>query len=256
MKNYTVKQLAKLAGVSIRTLHLYDELNLLKPLSRTESGYRKYGERELLRLQQILFYKEMDISLSEIAAILDDPDFNLIEALNNHKMALIAKRERISGMLKTIDETIVKLKKNTIMKPEELYAGFTKEKAVAYRKEATEKYGKDTVMRSEFFLKKLGKERLNQLKIEGKEIWDRLQLLMYEDFKSEKVQQQIALHYENVRMFWGTANSPDPQAEKYIGLGQLYVNDGRFTITNGKPNPRFALFMSKAMAYYAGTLVK
>jgi DNA-binding transcriptional MerR regulator len=75
MDNYSVKRLSDLAGVSVRTLHLYDEIGLLKPSIRTDAGYRIYGEKELLRLQQILFYKELDFSLQEIAAILDHPEF-------------------------------------------------------------------------------------------------------------------------------------------------------------------------------------
>ena len=75
MKGYTVKQLAKVAGISVRTLHHYDVIGLLKPVARTEAGYRLYAEKELLRLQQILFYKELDFPLKEIIEILDNPDF-------------------------------------------------------------------------------------------------------------------------------------------------------------------------------------
>ena len=78
MENYSVKKLSDLAGVSVRTLHLYDEIGLLKPSVRTSAGYRLYGERELLRLQQVLFYKELDFSLQEIAAILDHPEFDVV----------------------------------------------------------------------------------------------------------------------------------------------------------------------------------
>src|SRR5688500_17485670 len=93
MERYSVKRLAALAGVSVRTLHLYDEIGLLKPSIRTEKKYRLYGRAELLRLQQILFYKEMDIPLKEIADILDDPQFDLLTALENHKKALKQKQE-------------------------------------------------------------------------------------------------------------------------------------------------------------------
>ena len=83
MKNYSVKQVAQLAKVSVRTLHLYDEMGLLKPLARSRAGYRTYGEAELLRLQQILFYKEMEMPLQQIAAMLDIPGFDLVEAFKN-----------------------------------------------------------------------------------------------------------------------------------------------------------------------------
>jgi len=98
--NYSVKQLAKLAGVSVRTLHLYDQLGLLKPSIRTENRYRRYGETELLRLQQILFYKVLDFPLKEIGPILDDPDFDLLKALEDHKQSLITKREHLTTFKK------------------------------------------------------------------------------------------------------------------------------------------------------------
>ncbi|MBA4145294.1 MAG: MerR family transcriptional regulator, partial [Cytophaga sp.] len=88
MVSYSVKELSEIAGVSVRTLHLYDEIGLLKPSTRTEARYRLYGENELLRLQQILFYKELGISLEEIRSILDDPEFDLLQALESHKVAL------------------------------------------------------------------------------------------------------------------------------------------------------------------------
>lgn len=80
MKEYSVKGLSKIAGVSVRTLHHYDKIGLLKPAIRTEARYRLYGENELLKLQQILFYKELDFSLNEIINILNDPDFDLMKA--------------------------------------------------------------------------------------------------------------------------------------------------------------------------------
>mgnify|MGYP000865807544 FL=1 len=110
MKKYSAKGLSKLAGVSVRTLHHYDEIGLLKPAIRTEAKYRLYGENELLKLQQILFFKELDFSLKEIIDILDDPDFDLTVALESHKQALISKQERISVMLNTIEKTVLNLK--------------------------------------------------------------------------------------------------------------------------------------------------
>ena len=92
MDNYSVKKLSQLAGVSVRTLHLYDKMGLLKPSVRTEARYRLYGEKELLRLQQILFYRELDIPLKDIQTILDDPEFDLLKALEAHKKALLARK--------------------------------------------------------------------------------------------------------------------------------------------------------------------
>jgi DNA-binding transcriptional MerR regulator len=253
---YAVKKLAKLAGVSVRTLHLYDQIGLLKPSSRTGAGYRMYGQEELLRLQQILFYKELDFSLQQIGDILDDPAFDLVRALEDHKSALRSKRERISTLLTTIDKTISNLKGEFQMTPEELYEGLPKEKAEAYRAEAMEKYGADAVLRSENELRKMSKEDFKKLGEESAEIRSALLALVNEDPASEKVQAQIARHYESIRKYWGTSGSADKQAQAYKGLGQLYVDDERFTMIDGKPQPEFALFLSKAMAHFSDTKLK
>lgn len=106
MKNYGVKEVAKLSGASVRTLHHYDKIGLLKPANRTETGYRYYGEPRLLRLQQILFYRELGFPLKEIRKVLDAPGFDLVNALKNHKLDLEACRKRISSLLRTIYKTI------------------------------------------------------------------------------------------------------------------------------------------------------
>lgn len=104
MDNYSVKKLSKLAGVSVRTLHLYDKMDLLKPSLRTGAGYWLYGEKELLRLQQILFYRELDFPLKDICTILDDPAFDLVQALEGHRKALLARKERTNTLIGTILE--------------------------------------------------------------------------------------------------------------------------------------------------------
>jgi DNA-binding transcriptional MerR regulator len=116
----------------VRTLHLYDQLNLLKPSIRTSVGYRKYGEPELLRLQQILFYRELDFPLKEIGPILDNPNFNLVKALEGHKAALTTRRDRLTTLMHTVDNTITNLKNKTMNNYEQLYEGMPKEQAAAW----------------------------------------------------------------------------------------------------------------------------
>lgn len=256
MKQYSVKQLAKLAGVSVRTLHVYDQIGLLKPAIRTEARYRMYGEAELLRLQQILFYKELDFSLQAILDILNDPHFDLIQALESHKLALRSRQERIQTLMATIDTTIHRLKTKQMLSHEELYEGLPKETASTYRNEAITKYGAETVETSEKHLRSLGKEGFQQLKAEMEDIASKLIALMQEDPHNAVVQQQIARHYHNIRGFWGTVQSPDLQAEAYAGLGDLYVADERFTLVDGKANPEYAQFLQKAMRYFADTQLK
>jgi DNA-binding transcriptional MerR regulator len=250
--NYSVKQIAQLAGVSVRTLHLYDQVGLLKPAVRTRAGYRQYGEAELLRLQQILFYRELDMPLKAIAEILNDPHFDQIRALAGHKTALQVRRDRLSTLLKTIDKTIMNLKNKTMNNAEELYEGLPKEQAASWRREAIDKWGEDNVLRSEKALLEMDKLDLDQLKADQKDIAQRLKLLLASKApESDEVQEQIARHYANIRSFWGVSDPTDLKAETYKGLAELYVADERYTASDGKTDLEFASFMRKGMLYFA-----
>ncbi len=116
MKTYTVNQLAKMAGVSVRMLHYYDEIGLLEPAFTGENRYRYYDKEELLRLQQILIHRELDIPLAEIAAILDARGFDRLKMLQQQRERLQEHLERYAGMVKTIDRTIAGLKGERAMK--------------------------------------------------------------------------------------------------------------------------------------------
>ena len=253
MRHYSVNNLAKLAGVSVRTLHHYDRLGLLKPSVRTEARYRLYGEKELIRLQQILFYKELDFSLGEISSILKDPDFNPVTALESHKLALQARQYRLTTLLTTIDKTISTLKgERAMLSNEELYEGFPR--GQAYRHEAVGKYSVKEVEASEQNLRQLGKSGFEQLKVDQQDIAKTLASLTQLDPASDVVQKQIGRHYANIRGFWGEAVCRDKNmAEAYSGLAQLYVDDPRFTSHNGQENPEYAVFLNKAMTYFADT---
>lgn len=258
MIQYSIQKTAKMAGVSIRTLHLYDEIGLLKPCERTASNYRLYSEKELLRLQQILFYKELGFSLKHIQDILDKPDFHLIHALEQHKKALITRQARLSQLLNTLDQTIFNLKQGDMMLNkaelhEALYEGFEHEQAEAWHNEAQEKYGEEAMTRSYQALGKMSKTQLAELKAEQQEIWETLRALQHENPRSEAVQTQMARHYQNTRTFWGTAHSTDSQKEAFAGLGAMYLADERFTALNGQPQPQFATFLNEAMAHFAET---
>lgn len=251
---YAVKKLARLAGVSVRTLHHYDQIGLLVPSVRTKAGYRIYGEAELLRLQQILFYKELDFSLEEIAGILDDPAFGILEALEGHKKALEVRRNRLSTLLETIDKTILKLKGGPIMLTnEELYEGFPRETAMAYRQEAMEKWGTQVVEDAENKLRRLSKPDYKKLQATGENINAAIAGLMHLEPTHPKVQQQIARHFAHIREYWDASVAGDNLADAYRGLARLYTTDERYTARDGKPDPAYAAFISKAMIFYADT---
>ncbi|MBN2282218.1 MAG: MerR family transcriptional regulator [Candidatus Marinimicrobia bacterium] len=247
-EKYSVKKLSKQAGVSIRTLHHYDDIGLLKPAVRTEAGYRMYGDKEMLKLQQILFFKELEFPLTEIQKILNSGEFETLEALAHHKKVLKAKQKRISTLISTIDQTLEKLKKGENMKIDELYKGFSRQEAEGLRQEALKKWG-EKVTHSEEHLTSLGKEKVNRLQTEFKALWMKLSQMTKMDPTSEPVQHEIEYHYKMVQQFWGPRNPVTREA--YIGLGEMYVHDDRYTSVEGRNNPEMGAFLNRAVKYFA-----
>jgi DNA-binding transcriptional MerR regulator len=143
MKLLTVRQVSKISGVSVRALHHYDEIGLLKPASIGRNGYRYYGRDELLRLQQILLHRELDIPLVEIRGILDDPKFDQLGALRAQRDKLAAEAKRYAQLVRTIDRTIADLNGENAMRNAELYKGISAEKQAEYENWLIEKYGGD-----------------------------------------------------------------------------------------------------------------
>ena len=251
MEYYSVKKLARLAGVSVRTLHLYDQMGLLTPSVRTEARYRLYGNKDLLRLQQILFYRELDFPLKEIGDILDDPAFDLIQALESHKTALREKSERISTLIDTIDKTLHHLKNKTMLQVEDLYDGLSPDKIAEYREEAMNRWGKERVLKGEDILRKLTKEEVDAMKLELDTVMKALLDCTEKDPASAEVQSLIARHYKMIMKFSG--RSEGQGKDYYKGLGELYLSDGRYTNVNGVTNIAFTEFMQKAMQHFIET---
>lgn len=249
MDKYSVKKLSRLAGVSVRTLHLYDRMGLLKPSVRTEARYRLYGEKELLRLQQILFYRELDFPLKDIRSILEDPAFDVAQALEGHRRALLAKKDRIDTLVGTIDKTLATLKNNTMLQVEDLYDGIPNEKMEAYRAEAMAKWGKETVLSAEATLRGFSKETMKALQAELSQLNDRLSALMGTDPAGAPVQACIARRFEIILQLSG-GKIEMGKLEYFRKLGELYVEDNRYTPLNGMPSMELAVFMKAAMDHY------
>jgi DNA-binding transcriptional MerR regulator len=143
MKLLTVRQVAKISGVSVRALHHYDEIGLLKPASVGPNRYRYYGQDELLRLQQILLHRELDIPLNEIGAILDDPAFDQLAALQQQRDRLAAEAKRYARLVRTIDRTIAGLNGAQTMRNADLYKGISPEKQAEYEAWLVDRHGGD-----------------------------------------------------------------------------------------------------------------
>lgn len=220
--SFSVKQLAALSGVSVRTLHWYDEIGLLKPASLSAGGYRRYGEEELLLLQQILFFKEVGFPLKEIGNILKRNDFDKEAALIAHREVLRKSMKRTEKLIRTIDKTVEHLRGKTKMKEKEIYFGFSKEKQDSYQKELLQKLGKKVEPSLDESLsntKQWKKTDWLQSKWEFEEICKALISLMKEDATpgSPQVQALIERHYEWILKFW------TPNKESYTGHGKFIL---------------------------------
>lgn len=243
--SYTVHNLSQIANVSARTLHYYDEIGLLTPSRIEQNGYRYYEEPELLRLQQILFFRELDFPLDEIRKILDLPNFNTKQSLNDQKKLLILKQKRIEGLIDTIDKTIKKLNKKISMKDEELYDGFTKEKMDEYTKEAEQRWGHtDAYKQSAQRVKKMSKDDLKIISDRGADLMKKIVEKMSLGADHEEIQELIAEHYNNLRVFY------EPNLQIYSGLADMYISDPRFSAYFTKFHPQLPQFMHEAMMIF------
>jgi DNA-binding transcriptional MerR regulator len=246
VKAYTVSKLAKMAGVSVRALHHYDQIGLLKPSARTSAGYRLYGEQDLLRLQQILFYKQLDVPLSQVCDILDDPGYDPVEALEHHRQLLQKRIERLARLLKTIDKTIQKLtEENMTMTDEELYEGFTQEQIERYQREVRDMYDPALVEESERRVRQMSKAQWDAVKAEGDEITRSIADLMDRAPGDAEVQKLVARHHAWIEHFYPAS------AEVYRGLAQGYIGHPEFRAFYERYAPGLADFLAAAMGYYA-----
>ncbi len=244
--SYTVNQLAKLANISVRTLHHYDEIGLLRSLRNTSNQYRIYEEVDLLKLQQILFFRELDFKLEEIKVILQNTNFDITKALKDHKQMIIVKRKRLDALVETIDKTINKVTKKKYMKDEELYDSFTKEEMEELATEAKERWGHTSQYKeSEEKMRKMTKEEMDVIKKEGDEILKKGALLVDKDVQSKEVQDFIQEHYNHLSNFY----TPNP--EMYKGLAEMYIGDTRFKSHFEKYHSKLPQFMHDAMVVFA-----
>lgn len=244
----TVNQLARAAGISIRTLHHYDAIGLLRPAETGSNGYRYYGHAELLKLQQILFYRELGLPLSQIRSILDEPGFDPVAALTAQRAALVERAERYATLIVTIDRTIDSLRKDYVMEDEHYYAGIGPETLERWDREARERWGAAIVDAARGKVRTLGKDRTAAIQTELAELREGFRRLFTEGAapESEEVQALTARHYAWVSHSWV------PDAASFKGLGELYRDDPEFRATyDGEDHPGTAAFIAQAMAIFA-----
>lgn len=244
---HTVKQLASLAGVSVRTLHHYDDIGLLAPTRVGENGYRYYDEQALLRLQQILFYRELDFDLPAIRAILDDPGFDRITALQTHRAALLTRIERLQTLIQTVDATILHHAGEVKMSTKRLFTGFSEEQQQRYQAEAEQQWG-DTARESARLWKSYGPEKQAAILEEGGRIYQDLAAHMSEGPDSPTVQALLARWHQHLRHFY------EPTIEVLGGLGDMYNDHPDFNATFTAIHPDLPPFLKQAIGHYVDAL--
>ncbi|WP_404403307.1 MerR family transcriptional regulator [Pelagibacterium halotolerans] len=250
---YTVKQVAQMAGVSIRTLHHYDAIGLLRPAHVGTNGYRYYGREELLRLQQILIHRELGIPLAEIGAILDDPGFDRLDALANQRARIAEQADRYAEMLRTIDRTIAELKGDRAMKDAELYSGIVDPKKQAeYEDWLIERYGPEMARQIEESKVRIATWPEGEMAAameDLKPIEQGLARAMRDGVLPEDTANDTLLdrHRAWVAGMWNKPCPPDA----YAGLADMYLSHPDFIARYETIAQGFADYLAQAMKAYA-----
>ena len=226
-KEYTVKQLAELAGISSRALRYYDAIGLLVP-ERKENGYRVYSNEQVNRLQEILFFRELGIPAGEIKAIVDAGGYDRLSALKQHRAALMAERERLDKLIGNAERAIAEMEGKLTMNDKEKFEGFKtkliEENEKKYGKEARKKYGDKAVDASASKLRNMSPEDYKRLEELTEEIKTTLpRATAAGDSEGELGRRVAELHREWLLFFW-----TDYSKEKHLGLAQMYLADPRF----------------------------
>lgn len=244
----TVKKLATLSGVSIRTLRYYDQIGLLKPAYYGDNQYRYYEQDQALKLQQILFYRELGFSLDEIKTMLQSDQFDQLASLRSHRKKLEASIAHSQQLIHTLNKTINHFESNTMIKLEDIFDGFSKEKQAFYV---------DYLIENGVSLSAL-EQSMQKTKTWSKQQWldskkeiDTIHAELVETIKSgltpdtDAVQNLIQRHHQNTLQFW------TPSRDTYITLSQMYSANRDFEAFYDSLHPSLLNFLQQAMKIYA-----
>lgn len=250
---YTIAKLARLSGVTPRTLRYYDEIGLLRP-ARVSNGYRIYGQREVDTSQQILFYRELGIELKDIGAILHDPGFDRESALEGHLAALRQRKDRLEALIGNVETTIRALKGEIQMSDKEKFEGF-KDKMITdnetrYGREIRGKYGDAVVNASNARVKGMTQGKMQAAEELRKEIDAALAEAFAQGDPADPLAQRVCeLHRQWLCIYWPKGMY---SGEAHRGLGDMYVEDERFRAYYDRIAPGCAEFLRDAIHIYCG----
>lgn len=251
---YTVKKLAELAGVSARTLRYYDQIDLLRPKRISSSGYRIYGTEEVDKLQHILFFRALDLSLEQIKQIINTPTYHSLTLLQNHKTELLLRRQKLDLLIQQVDQTIASQKGASDMADQDKFIAF-KEQSI---QENNQKYGDE-------IRQKYGEESLNNANSSFLNMDE-------EAFESHRAVEENLLHLlaENPTLVipsitaetifknhqqWLTAAWGSYSLDAHLGIAELYLADDRFATYYTKKAGSWAAANLVAVIHYYGKTV-
>lgn len=238
-----ISEVAKLTGITVRTLHYYDEIGLLKPSEITEAGYRLYSREDLEILQQILFFRELDFPLSQIKEIMNNPNYDKEEALKKQKELLIQQRQRIEGLIKLIEKRI---EGDNNMSFKEFDMNEIEENKKKYAKEVKERWGTSKAYEeSEKKTSSYNKEKWGDINQETSDIFKGFAELRNSDPGSEEVQELVRRWQKYITDNFYTCTN-----EILSGLGLMYVEDERFKENLDKNGEGTAKLMAEAIKIY------
>ncbi|MBE0688300.1 MAG: MerR family transcriptional regulator [Anaerolineaceae bacterium] len=244
----TIKQISQLAQVTPRTLRYYDQIGLLPPEEIGENGYRYYSDASLLKLQQILFYRESDMPLEQIKEIMGRDHYDLHEALEDHKNQLSKRIERLRKLITTVDRTLKFIKGEEEMSKNMLFDAFNEEEQEKMEKEAMQMYDPETVKESNRKWKNYSKAEKQKIGEEGNAVYQGFVDAMSKGPASQEAQLCVQRWRDHMNYFWV------PNPDQLIGLADLYNDDPRFKKNFDKVHPDLAQFVRKAVTIYVNKL--
>ncbi|MGW7369703.1 MerR family transcriptional regulator [Streptomyces sp. NPDC054841] len=250
---WSIADVARMSGVTSRTLRHYDEIGLLPPAWIGSNGHRHYEEADLLRLQQILLMRELDVGLREIRAVLDS-QADQVAVLREHHQRLLAERDRLETLARTVGRTIAELEEGKdnndmakINRPENLFEGFEPSRSGTKAEAEVRERWPEAWEQS--------RQAVDKMTAEDTERWQReatAQMIRIAEFMvagtpvaDPAVQAEVDAHYQGVCRFW------TPNAAAYKGLAQTYADDPEFRANFDKIADGLADYQRDAMVVYA-----
>lgn len=240
----TVKQLSQLAHITPRTLRYYDQIRLLPPDAIGDNGYRYYSDASLLKLQQILFYRELDMPLERIKEIMDHDNYDLPRALEEHKNQLGKRITRLEKLIATVDLTLNYLQGEEKMNKKVLFEAFSDEQQEEMEKEAMQLYDPETVRESNRKWKNYSAAEKQKIGDEGNAVYQGFVDALSKGPDSVEAQTCVQRWREHMNYFW------TPDIAQLAGLADLYNDDPRFKKNFDKIHPDLANFVREAVRIY------